>query len=298
MEEVKIFLAVPCYGGNIHIRTAMTILGSIVELAKRGIKIEIQTLAQESLIQRGRNVLTHKFLCSDATHLWFLDADLEAPPDMICKLIESGHDFVGAPYPLKRIRWDMLRQAVEVEKQTGVELDLESMCGQLVINKLDANPEVIDDFTRVNYIGTGFLLVKRNVFEKMAQAYPERIYLDDGSIRENMVDFWYCGIIDEPGFGRRFVSEDYGCCYLWRKLGGEIWAYTGGGLTHFGGLGFKGMSIEQAVDEETGERHWLLPVCGPNGVEIKAVPVPDALTDDERRKAKNKAKAERKRRWK
>ena len=45
-------------------------------------------------------------------------------------------------------------------------------------------------------------------------------------------------IIDEKS--NRYLSEDYGFCRLWQKIGGKIYADLMSPLTHYGTYAFKG----------------------------------------------------------
>jgi len=45
------------------------------------------------------NEIIEEFLLSDATHLWFVDADNEMPPDALCKLLELDVDVASGISP-------------------------------------------------------------------------------------------------------------------------------------------------------------------------------------------------------
>ena len=51
--------------------------------------------------------------------------------------------------------------------------------------------------------------------------------------------------IDDDG---RFLSEDYGFCRYWQKIGGKIWVDPGINIKHLGRLNFEGSMIDQLVD--------------------------------------------------
>ena len=74
---MSIFIAVPCYGGQIHAEFAQSLLKLVSELKKNEIEHTVEFLTSESLISRGRNSLVAKFYAESIyTHLLFLDADL------------------------------------------------------------------------------------------------------------------------------------------------------------------------------------------------------------------------------
>ena len=110
------------------------------------------------------------------------------------------------------------------------------------------NPEgvgVEHGYCRVNEAATGMMLVKREVFTKMQEAYPDRKYESDQIINgqpfrsDNCYDLFSVGPYMTAG-QKRYLSEDYYFSGLWQELGGEIWADVSMPLTHFGNRAFKG----------------------------------------------------------
>jgi len=60
-----------------------------------------------------------------------------------------------------------------------------------VVNTLPGNPpQRADNLQPVKYVGTGFMCIRRDVFEKMATAYPEIRYREDYGGRGIAHDFW------------------------------------------------------------------------------------------------------------
>ena len=92
----------------------------------------------------------------------------------------------------------------------------------MVVNTID-NGKVEGDLIEVGTLGTGFMLVKRRVFEQMiengATPYVDDIGLNDKE-NSNQYDFFQC-TIDSQG---RYLTEDWSFCRRWRQLGGQIWA--------------------------------------------------------------------------
>jgi hypothetical protein len=91
------------------------------------------------------------------------------------------------------------------------------------------------------YCGGGFMLIKRNVIERMIEAYPDSRYnkvhaFSNAKTEENYALF-ECMIDPET---KAYISEDYGFCQKWRDIGGKIWLDTEGKLTHIGAHHFEG----------------------------------------------------------
>jgi predicted RNA-binding protein len=89
--------------------------------------------------------------------------------------------------------------------------------------------------------GTGFMLIKRNVFERMIEAYPELYFNNDLNLPENVAKFTYlffdCMHEQET---KRYLSEDYAFCRRWQNLGGEVWLDPLVKLDHMGSFSFNG----------------------------------------------------------
>jgi hypothetical protein len=108
-----------------------------------------------------------------------------------------------------------------------------------VIN-LRPETKIQGDIFTVDTMGTGFLLFKRPVYEKLIAAHPECKYVDDvglGKQYEPMMYSIFDCEIDERG---HYLSEDWLFCRRWAKLGGEIWAHGKVLLNHIGHYEFAG----------------------------------------------------------
>jgi hypothetical protein len=87
------------------------------------------------------------------------------------------------------------------------------------------------------------MLIKRQVLEKMVEAYPETKYNNDiaGYNAPELVDNFYAlfDCIIHP-VSKRYLSEDYLFCERWSQIGGEIWAHSKTLLNHVGHYEFQG----------------------------------------------------------
>ncbi len=204
----KIHFLTPCYGGNITEVCFSSYLGFTIMAMQNNINFQIDTLSNESNVNRARNSCAAKFLSGDCTHLMFVDADIQFNPQDIVKLINHDKDIVGGIYPQK------------------------TLPPKMVVNTLN-NGEQQGDLIEVGTLGTGFMLIKRRVFEKMieegATPYVDAIGLSPEE-NANQYDFFQC-TIDSKG---RYLTEDWSFCRRWRQLGGKIWADKTIGLTHVG----------------------------------------------------------------
>lgn len=210
LRTTHVHFCLPMYNGICNEATFISMIKFSIIAAKLGINYSIDTMVNESLITRGRNNLVAKFLFNQAaTHLMFIDVDLGFDAESILRLLCANQDLVGGVYPMKRIPI------------------------RYVINTVP-NPVVNGELVEVSTLGTGFMLIKREVIEKMIAAHPELKYRDNigiGAQYEPLMYGLFDTMIDPDG---NYLSEDWTFCYLWRLMGGKVFADTGIKLDHTG----------------------------------------------------------------
>jgi hypothetical protein len=229
-KSVHLFVATPCYGGQVHQRYMQCVCLLMQYGAANGIRVAVELLGRESLITRGRNMLVSKFMDSQATHLFFIDADTGFEIRQVLRMLEFDQDVVAGMYPLKLIDWN---DEALARAQGGEPLDYAAI--RFVGTPLE--PMVRSgDFVEGSYAGTGFMLIKRNVIARMFEAYPELKYSrahnsNEGYASPNQYALFDAAIDPET---REYLSEDYAFCQRWRKLGGKVWLDTDSRLVHIG----------------------------------------------------------------
>lgn len=201
MRPPVIFVGLPIYGHvPWHFAQCMR------QLEKQApCKLIIASKVGDSLVSRARNALVAEFLESDATHLLFIDSDLIFSPAHVKTLLDTGKDIVAGLYP---------------KKQEGPV--------QWVVNACFEQTERDDQgLQRIRYAGTGFLMVKREVFLKMIEALGDELwYKPDDIAREREHDFFKVGVYKYPDGNRRYLSEDWFFCQMAMDLGFEVFAHT------------------------------------------------------------------------
>lgn len=203
--EVAILVAVPCYGGNMHSYTASSLfsLGSLLQ--KNNIPHGIITPGGDP-ISAVRNHIAFTFLDFGYTHLMYIDSDIQFDPNSVLTLLNMNVEVAAAAYRLKK--WEK------------VELCF-SPC-----------EETTDDIiTEVDFIGCGFQLVKRSVFEKLNETAADirgwgRIKCKD----------YYSNYIDTTE--NMITTEDVAFCRRWRQIGGKVWMNRSIKLGHYGGISY------------------------------------------------------------
>jgi len=250
LKKNKLFVATPMYGGMNHGLYAKSCLDLQTLMIRYGVDIKFSFLFNESLITRARNYLTDEFLRSDCTHMLFIDSDIHFNPQDVLALMALDKDLIGGPYPKKSINWGNIAHAARKHPELEPK-ELEGVVGEYVFNVVKGTQQFsVTEPLQVLEIGTGFMMIKRNVFERLEKAYPQLRYKPDHIGQAHFdgsryIHAYFDTIIDTVdsatgGGSDRYLSEDYMVCQLWRKIGGEIYLCPWMKTQHIGTYAFTG----------------------------------------------------------
>jgi len=238
---VKVFLSTPCYGGLCLEKYMISVIKLQLLLMRKNVQLYVDTTENESLVHRARNVAVGRFMQkTDADLFLFIDADIDFDPEAVVRLVESGHDISCACYPKKVVMWDQAKKAVE----EGDDRPMAMLSSSLVINFGAQSRQVVDGFIEILDGPTGFMMIKREVFKKLEDAFPELWCKNDHQNRD-FDDYHACfDCMIDPG-NKRYLSEDYAFCRRWQQIGGKIHADVRTSLGHVGNLPFTGCLDER-----------------------------------------------------
>jgi hypothetical protein len=214
LKTTKVHIAMPCYGGMLTESTFMSFIKWANTARQLGIDWTLETMTNESLISRARNTLTAKFLAMpEATHLFFVDADIGWEPWHLLVLLNRDVDVIGGLYPMKTmpIKW--------------------------VVNGFEGAEEGPDGLQEVSKTGTGFLLMKKHVFAKLNSHPAVKQYKNDIGL-DPMYDQYLKTYFDTAVRQNRYYSEDWTFCENHRDLGGKIYVDKRVLLRHSGSYVF------------------------------------------------------------
>jgi len=233
-----VFVATPCFGGLVSQHYMQSVLALVQFAARANFDITLALLGHDSLITRSRNTLVSQFFETGATHLLFIDADICFEPEQVYHMLRFDREFVGGIYPLKVIDWSSpaIKRAAAAQESfsTAPLLYVGTLCAA-------KDRESEGRFSTAIYCGGGFMLLKREVVERMIAAYPETRYMSAHAYSSFKSGKNYalfdCMIDKDTGV---YVSEDFAFCQRWRDIGGKIWLDTEGKLIHIGAYNFCG----------------------------------------------------------
>ena len=240
----KLFVGLPMYGGMCYgsfMKTCLDLQGLCIQY---GVDCKFSFLFNESLIQRARNYLADEFMRSDSTHFLFLDSDvsLQNPIDILAMLV-MDKEICGSPYPKKSLNWSNIRKALELHPEIS-DSDLASLGGDIVFNAIPGTTQFnVSEPVEVMELGTGVMMIKREVFEKYQKAYPNRWYKPDHANTQFFSgDREICSFfnVEIDPVSRRTISEDYLLCHECRAIGIKIWMCGWSICQHTGTYTFQG----------------------------------------------------------
>lgn len=238
----------PMYGGGCTSNYYSACLSLQRILLMLGVPHDFVHVYNESLVTRARNRLVDTFLKNyKFSHAVFIDADIGFHPNDILALLEMDKDIIGAVCSKKDIRWDRIQRACQKRASNGEKpLTGEEMAligGNFVFNLEGHQSQNIDvrDPHEVKHIGTGLMMVKREVFLKMTDSFPERWYdsmgTDPGDLPGQIHDFFHAGVNEDT---HQYDSEDWWFCADAKSLGFKVYMWPQMHTTHMGTFSFVG----------------------------------------------------------
>jgi len=275
LRTTRVHISMPCYGGMLTESTFMSFIKWANAARQLGIDWTLETMTNESLISRARNTLTAKFLANtDATHLMFIDADIGWEPWHLMVLLCRDVDVIGGLYPMKSIpvKW--------------------------CVNGFEGAEEGPDGLQEVTKTGTGFLLMKRHVFEKLNSHPATKPFNNDIGLPPEL-NVHMKTYFDTAVREGRYYSEDWTFCENWRDIGGRVWVDKRVLLRHTGTYVFDYATQNQvykdlhaiAMNEQAGQASTAVPAAAQVTEERPAAPVAPKATPSKKASTKATVKA-------
>lgn len=162
-------------------------------LKKRSYDYDVVT-KEGAILHWNREHIALKSIELGSTHLLFIDSDMSFPADAAERLLARDKDIIGVQYNLRKFPktstvkiWDENRKELMEDQGNGL--------------------------IKVAAVGTGFLLIKTSVFEKLDHPWF----------------FW-----ESNADGTVKTGEDSWFCQKARKAGYDIWCDTTVAIKHIG----------------------------------------------------------------
>ena len=169
----------------------------------------VQYYNGDSLIPRGRNKIAKMFMESPYKYLMFIDSDIVFQRSMVTKLRNHNKGIVGGVYLKKTLPYTPVLNAPLGEED-----------GLMVMRE----------------IGTGFMMIRKDVFGAFRAMWPEQDYRPDDDEPQDGYpyhDYFRVGV-----HNGRYLSEDYFFCQLASELGYKSYLDKSILVTHVGRMNY------------------------------------------------------------
>lgn len=198
---MKVFIAVPAYRGITCEKFFDSLEETVQLFIDSNIDHVVSVLPGCCYIQVARNKLVQQFLESDCDTMLFLDDDISWKPEDAVRLLNVDKPIVAGIYPIKSNieEYPMILDADESGKTA-----------------------IIDGLLTASRVPTGFLLIKREVFEKIRAANPHLVYTEVMRGTNDFTPVEYFDYFPQGVYNGVWTGEDYAFCKLWCDLGETI----------------------------------------------------------------------------
>lgn len=270
--QTRVWILTPCFGSQCFVGYVSSLIKTIEYFRVLGIPLCIEFCRNDSLVSRARNNMVARSMSDPKmTHVVFIDNDISWNPVDIMKLLLHDRDLVGGIYPLKRYHWDRLIQDNAnpynsnpvktwlLKKEQSVLKDavsdeefIQNNLLRYNLNYLNEQSRIENSLCEVKHLATGFLCIKRVVFEKMFQAFPSTKYVDDVCYLNSDENQYAYALFDtgvelSSDGTPHYLSEDWLFCSRWAKMGGQMFAECSVKLTHTGVEDFNGFFLSSLI---------------------------------------------------
>ncbi|MEM7443357.1 MAG: hypothetical protein AAF414_08530 [Pseudomonadota bacterium] len=234
---MKVLFATPTGRSVIQACAYRSIMHTVVSMTKAGIETDVSTVDLAD-VMRARNVLASDFLTrKDFTHLAFVDADMSFSAGMFQRMLAYDKPLIAVAAPkrtfnsknINRTIGELIKYENKIDVRRAIGLS-DSFNVALDGQVRDLNPD--DGFVEVKALGTGLMLIRREVFDAMLQAGEAKATTLKG-YGYPVYGFFNCIMYEDSG---DYISEDLSFCMRWRNCGGTVYALVDETIGHEGNL--------------------------------------------------------------
>ena len=235
---MKLYIATAMYGGQCLVPYAKSLIESVRQLKAINIETRLDFVSNESLIQRARNLMAHKFYHSGCTHMLFVDADIGFDFQQILRLIthaaQCDDAILTGVYSKKFLNWDKIRRKLDGRLVTTEGVQTVGLDYNINVD-LSHMGSINNGFASVVDAATGFMLIPRKVLEKAYAHYADTLTCKNDLLDQNhdyiaIFDCMICPI------SNRYLSEDFSFIRRCQTIGIPVYSDLCSKLSHTGCL--------------------------------------------------------------
>lgn len=220
-------IASPAFNGQVTIPFAISLAETFALLRENGIDVTFRISHSGSLLVLERNRLMHMFLESDCTHLLCVDVDIGWSARHVMGMIAHDKELVAGVYP-NRTNGKFYFRPILKEDQSVVLGD--------------------NNLLKMEGIPAGFMLLKREVLEKIKEKLPNDYFNSFDSEEQSTKCYAFFNILLE---NNNMWGEDYYFCRLCTAAGVDIWVDANIQLWHGGTVGCLAKHMGESPEDPT-----------------------------------------------
>ena len=227
MADTRVMFCTPTYDYQCCVDYTSSLMATSIHLTHKGIDTRAKFVAGLCFIDLARNDLVKHFLATDATDLFFIDADVGWDWRVVERFLHYKQFIVAGLVPKKWAR--------DVPKDQAPPFHDNAMTGKM-------EDGLLESFEAP----TAFMRIKRCVFEILDEAYPH--YKDFGTMDRGTA-YFQSGYVKDPDTGKvAFMGEDIFFNRQWCRLGERIWLDPDVHFSHRGSSAWKGNHMDHCLE--------------------------------------------------
>jgi hypothetical protein len=185
--DFRAFIATPAYDGRVLSDYALSIAETNMVSLLNGVYVTTTIMGNGAFIDIARNRFVQMFLKTNATHLFFIDADLRWEPRAFIELVRHNKPICAGAYRKRQ--------------------DPEEYPIRYVPNQ-DGTVQTKDGWVMCDRVAAGFLCIRRDVVERMAKEAPLLYVGNDFECPKLFYEKF-----EKTGEGKeRMIGEDFAFC--------------------------------------------------------------------------------------
>jgi hypothetical protein len=220
-SAAKVFTFLPAFGQVNTSFTTASLVATTRFLEQRGAFGGFAQMSYPDLPTLRAMALTIWYDKIDASHILMVDSDMHFEPKLVLDMLDFDQPLVGCIYPKRTlpISW--------------------------VGSSLEGEPEIKDGFMKMEGVGFGVTLIRRDCVVKIIERDLCEVDTDlsrdaAGKVLTEQGINRLIRAFDPVHLPKRKLSEDFSFCYRHRQAGGDVWAAINHKVTHIGDYGFGG----------------------------------------------------------
>ena len=162
-----------CTGGTMRSETVTCLVGALDMLREKGVASHL-VIQIGGYVAHNRNRSVEQAKEDKSDYIMFIDNDMLFPPSGIVRLLDHDKDIVGVHYNARGVPGKTVYSTVKVAGVDGQPGDKNEIPAQL--------------FTCYS-VGTGFMLIRMSVFEKLKKPYFVAFEEENGEHHTEDVEF-------------------------------------------------------------------------------------------------------------